>query len=328
MFRFILSLVLLATSAASCSKDDDGPEAPDSPEIHTGSLYYSSANALIRYDFDNREETIIFDGGDHYSIAVGKGKFAWYKNDFYERTTRVQIHDLNAPDGFEALEVQAILESTPEFAVNEDLLGALARSSDAPDTRTDLLLFDYQGGIIGRIPHVKDFAFCPNGKDLLISAEALNEKGEALGYALALIKNYRGADQESYTIAEFAGYSQLPTDIAVSPGSTHAVYTHSDHLYTTTLEEAAVPLQVTQSRFRELDACWSPDGEYLLFTANAEGDFTTDCGELRIVPARPGSPVTVPENAWDNAPADPMQPVNGDDKVIHSCGSESIIWVQ
>src|SRR5690606_24618445 len=109
--------------------------------------------------------------------------------------------------------------------------------------------------------------------------------------------------------------------------SAHAAYTYRDHLYTSALQEGSVSLQVTTSRFTELDAAWSPDGKFLVFTASAEGDFSTGCGELRIVTAHPASPVEVPENAWDNAPADPMQPVNSDGKVIHSCDSESIYWV-
>lgn len=324
MLRLLLPLFLLATSGVSCNKAENSLSGPG---IHTGTLYYSSADELIRYDFETQSESTVFDGGDSYTVDPDKGKFAWYENDFYAQTTLVHIHDLEKPSDFGSIEIPAILESAPEFAPDEDLLGALARSTDEQDHRKDLLLFNYHGQVIGRIPHVKDYAFSPNGKDLIISAEALNEKGEAAGSALAIIKNYRGADQHSLTIREFADYAQLPSDIAVSPNSSHVAYTHLDHLYTASLKEEAPPRQVTQSRFRELDASWSPDGDYLVFTASAEGDFSTDCGELRIVPAHPATPVPVPENAWNNAPADPMQPVNGNGKVIHSCGSESIYWV-
>lgn len=325
MNSFRLLTGLLVALALSCGKTHDPEEDPGSP-IREGALYYSSADELMRYDFKTRSETVVFAGGGRYTVSPGKGKFAWARNDFSEQTTKIQIHELGSPDEYQPVTVPAILESTPEFAPAGNLLGALGRSADKPDVRNDLLLIDYEGRITGRVPHVKDFAFSPDGKDLVISAEALDAGGGVAGYALAVVRNYRTPDQKSVTICEFTGYDQLPEDIAVSPNSSLAAYTFLDHLYVVQLKEEAVPRQVTESRFRELDPCWSPDGEYLVFTANAEGSFTTDCGEIRMAPSRPATPVPVPADGWDNTPSSPMQPVDRNGESIHSCGSESIFW--
>lgn len=174
---------------------------------------------------------------------------------------------------------------------------------------------------------MKDFSFTPNGQDVLTSAEALTGDGDPSGWALALVRDYRGDDQETVTIGEYADDDQLPSDLAVAASSTEAVYTHRDHLFTVTLEPSATPRQVTRSRFAEIDAAWSPDGEQLVFVATAEGDVDVGCGELRIVPAHPAAPVVVPEAAWDDAPADPGQPVDDEGKVIHACDAASLYWV-
>ncbi|QEC51601.1 hypothetical protein FRZ59_04045 [Anseongella ginsenosidimutans] len=322
MIMNIYLVLIAALLGVSCSKGEDPLPATG---IQAGSLYYSAADELMRFDFKTKQETLVFSGGSSYTISAAQEKFAWYKNDFAEQTTRVQVHDLEAPSGYESIIISATLESTPEFAPGEELLGALAESLDEPDLRKDLVLFNYHGAIIGRVPHVKDFSFSPNGKDLLISAEALNPGNEVEGYALALIKNYRSDDQQSITIREFPDYSQLPADISISPDASHVAYTHLDHLYTLELIEEAAPRQITASKFMEVDACWSPDGKYLGFIANVSG--TTDCGEIRIVLSQPAEPVPVPDEAWENAPADPLQPVDNNGKVIHSCGSERIYWV-
>lgn len=291
-------------------------------------MYYSSADALMRYEFGSRTETVVFEGGDSFTVSPAKGKFAWYDNDFFSSTTHVHVHELSSPADATTIEFAGILESSPELAPGHDLLGALARSSDSPDTRNDLVLFDEQGTVIGRIPHVKDFSFAPNGQDVLISAEAMDGDGDPSGWALALVRDYRSDDQQTVTIGEFAEYDELPTDLAVAPSSTEAVYTQGDHLFTVPLRSSATPRQVTRSRFTEVDAAWSPDGTQLVFVATADGDSDLGCGELRIVPAHPSEPVDVPGAAWDDAPADPGQPVDGEGKVIHACDARGLYWVR
>lgn len=305
-----------------------GSGAGTSPAEPAGSVYYSSADQLMRYDVAARTESVVFDGGDSFTLSPELDEFAWHENDFFTQTTRVHVHQLATPSQATTIELSAILESSPEFVPGADLFGALARSSDAPDTRTDFVLFDDRGQISGRIPHVKDFSFSPDGSDVLISAEALDDEGKAIGWALAVVQDFHGADQQTLTISEFTGWDDLPVDLAVAPSSTEAVFTHHDHLHTVALRESASPQQVTRSDFAEIDAAWSPDGGQLIFVATAEGAFDVGCGELRIAPAHPPAPVVVPDAAWDDAPADPSQPVGGDGKVIHACDSESMYWVR
>lgn len=311
-----------ATSGITTGAGSSGPS--DAP---TGTVYYSQADALMRYEFGSRTESVVFEGGDSFTVSVAQGKFAWAENNFFANTSRVHVHELATPSNVTTLELAVLLESAPEFAPGADQFGALARSTDSPDTRTDLLLFDEQGATIGRIPHVKDFSFSPDGQDVLVSAEALDGDGTAIGWALAVVEDVHGGDQRTVTIAEFSDYGQLPTDLAVAPNSTQAVFTHAEHLHIVALRESATPHQVTESRFNEVDAAWSPDGQQLIFVATGEGDFDLGCGELRIAPAHPAAPVPVPANAWDNAPADPTQPVDVQGKAIHACDSPSMYWV-
>gem|GEM_PF-1248441 len=315
--RAIFSLIILCIA---CGKSNDkSPHHSD----QTGFLYYSAADDLIRFDFSTRREISIFSEGNNYRIALDGQQFVWYKNDPWQKTTHIQVHRTQAPDDYFTITLPYLLESTPSFAPNEELLAALTASTDDPITRKDLLLFNYQGENIGRIPHVKDFAFAPNGKDLVIAAEAIN--GTNRGYALAVIKDYRSASsQQSITIHEFADYNLLPTDLAVAPNSSALAFTHSDHLYTVDLVAGATLKQITQSRFKEVDVNWSPNGEYLIFVANVTDNL--GCGEIRIIPSSPKEIIVVPDDGVDNAPADPLQPIDQNGKVIHSCGSENIFW--
>lgn len=205
---------------------------------------------------------------------------------------------------------------------------ALARAADGAVKRQDLVLFSTgNDNVTGRIPHVKAFAILPNGADLVISAEAFDASGESIGFALAVIKNFRSASgQENFTIREYPDYAQLPEDIAVSPNSEQVVFTHLDHLYTIGIQEDATPKQITQSRFREVDAAWSKDGQYIVFTANTP-DPSLDCGEIRIISAHPETPIPIPEDGVDNEPVDTLQPVDTKGKTINACGSESYIWL-
>lgn len=314
----ILILFLMPTG---CKKSDSSiPEK-------SGTLYYSSANELIKYDFQSKREISMFSGGDNYRISEDAKRFLWYKNNFTDGVTQVQIHNLQTPTDYQTITIPTIIEHTPRFAIGEtSLFAALARAEDDPIDRTDLIFFSFDNQINGRIPHVKSFAFLPNGKDLILSAEALNSQGESVGYALAILKNYQSqTDQQSIVIHEYPNYAQLPEGIAVSSNGQQVVFTQSDHLYTTTVQEDSTPKQITQSRFREIDAGWSPDGQSIVFTANVTG--IAECGEIRIIPANPANPIPIPEDGVNNKPADPLQPLDTNGEVIHACASESFIWL-
>ncbi|MFB5944802.1 TolB family protein [Albibacterium profundi] len=315
---FLMAFFLLASG---CKESD-----PNIPE-KSGTLYYSSANELIKYDFRSKQEVSLFSGGDNYRISEDAKRFLWYKNNFTDGITQVQVHNLQTPSEYQTITVPLVIEHTPQFVIGEtSLFAALARAEDEPINRTDLVFFNDNNQINGRIPHVKSFVFLPNGNDIILSAEALNAQGEPIGYALALLKNYQSeTDQQSIVIHEYPDYAQLPEGIAVSPNGRQIVFTQSDHLYTANTQENGTPKQLTQSRFREIDAAWSPDGQSIIFTANVSG--VAECGEIRIIPAHPNDPIPVPEDGVNNKPVDPLQPLDSDGEVIHACASESFIWL-
>jgi len=318
----IAALAIWSVVLGACGKSGDSEPKPN----QGGSLYYSEADALIRFDFDTGKENVLFSGGDNYRVWPKGQVFVWYKTDFSAGTTTCQIHQLVSPDQYRSISLPYILEATPRFAPEGGLLGVLARSPDRPDTRTDLLLLESDGTFIGRIPHVKDFAFSPNGKDLVVSAEALDADGNTTGYALGLVKNFSSAtSQQSITIKVFSAYDQLPVDLSFSSDGGRLAMIQADHIFTLSPKENASVTQVTTSRFREVDVNWSPDGRYLVFAGNTPG--VLDCGEIRIVSAQPEKPIEVPEDGYDNTPVDPLQPVDNNGKVIHSCGSASIVWI-
>lgn len=293
----------------------------------SGSLYYSSANALTKYDFQSKQEITLFSDGDNYRISENAKRFLWYKNNFTDGLAQIQIHDLQTPTEYQTVKIPVIIENTPHFAVGKaNLFAALARAADDPINRKDLVLFNSKNKINGRIPHVKNFAFLPNGEDLVLSAEALNAQGEPVGYALAILKNYESeVSQQSVIICQYPDYAQLPDEIAVSPNGRQIVFSQSDHLYIADIQENSNPKQITQSRFRETDGAWSPDGKSIIFTANVTG--IAECGEIRIVPAHPKSPIPIPEDGVNNVPVDPLQPLGLNGEVIHACGSETFIWL-
>jgi len=309
-----------------CSKKENEPS--NGGTIKQGTLYYSAADELIRYDFQSKQEINVFSDGDHYRISPDAKRFTWYKNDFVNGMTRIQIHNLSNPSEYHQVTLPYVLEQTPQFIPGtNNLYVALARAEDGAVKREDLILFgNDDNATTARIPHVKDFAVLPNGHDLVISAEALNTQGEAIGFALAVIKNFRSEnEQQSFIIHEYPDYAQLPTNIAVSPNDQQIVFTYSDHLYMVDIKEGTVPKQITQSRFRETNAAWSKDGKYIIFTGNVATQ--ADCGEIRIIPSHPQNPIPIPEDGVNNEPVDPLQPVDTKGKVIHACGSESFIWL-
>ncbi|HUH18425.1 hypothetical protein [Albibacterium sp.] len=314
-------VLILLFIAVGCKKTDSNIQEKN------GTLYYSSASALVQYNFQSKQEITLFSGGDNYRISENAKQFLWYKNDFTSGNTQIQVHNLQTPTEYQTIEIPVIIEHTPRFAIGKtDLFAALARAEDDPISRTDLIFFNTENQITGRIPHVKDFVFLPNGKDLVLSAEALNTQGESIGFALAILKNYQSEeDQQSIIIHEYPDYAQLPEGIAVSRNGQQVVFTQSDHLFTTTVQKDNTPKQITQSRFRETDAAWSPDGQSIIFTANITG--VAECGEIRIMPANPNEPIPVPEDGVNNKPVDPLQPLDSKGEVIHACASESFIWL-
>ncbi|PPL03522.1 PD40 domain-containing protein [Parapedobacter indicus] len=327
---FYLSLMAVLSSIANmgCSKRESHRPA-DNRAIKQGVLYYTAADELIRYDFQSKEEITLFSEGDHYRISPDAKQFIWYKNNFSDGTAHVQIHDLSTPSDYELVTIPSTLERTPQFIPGtSNFYAALVRAADGTIKREDLMLFNSDNNqIVGRIPHVKDFAVLPNGHDLVISAEVLDAQGEANGFALAVIKNFQSENgQESMLIHQYPDYTQLPTDISVSSNGQQIVFTHLDHLYTVYIQEHATPKQITQSRFREVDAAWSKDGKYIIFTGNTP-DPSLDCGEIRIIPANPQNPILIPEDRANNEPVDPLQPIDTKEKSIHACGSEPYVWI-
>src|SRR3546814_20754660 len=135
------------------------------------------------------------------------------------------------------------------------------------------------GKSLAMVPHVKDFAFSPDGNDLIIAAEALDAQGHPAGYAVAKIINFAVEGQAvSKIIRTFADYSMLPVDLAVSPDGSTVAYTFDDHIYTLPLAEGAEHNQVTDSRFNEWDAGWSHAGDYLVLGFSAQAA-TNACRE-------------------------------------------------
>lgn len=312
----------------ACSKKGDRPSDHGGP-IKQGVLYYSAAEELIRYDFQSKRQATLFSDGDHYRVSPDAKRFIWYKNNFSNGTTLVQVHNLSNPDEYEPITLSYILDQTPRFIPGSDhQYAALARADDGAAKRQDLIVFSSDNSsAAGRIPHAKAFAVLPNGNDLAISAEAFDASGASIGFALAVVRNFRSAGgQESFTIREYPDYAQLPEDISASPDGRQLVFTHLDHLYTVSVQQDALPRQITQSRFGEADAAWSKDGKYIVFTANTSGP-SYDCGEIRIIPAHPQNPIPIPEDGVNNEPVDDLQPVDVKGKSINACGSESHLWL-
>lgn len=321
---FASTLIMFSTA---CNNDDDS-QVNNGNDNRQGTLYYSAAGELIRYNFQTKQEINLFSEGDQYWVSSDQKRFVWYKNNFYDGTTQVQIHNLTNPTEYQAITLPYILDQTPRTIPGSDQqYTALARAEDGAVERQDLVVFNSDNpNSSGRIPHVKAFSITPGGNDIVIAVEALDEAGSAMGFALAVVKNFRSVEgQSSFIIHEYPNYNQLPTDISISPNGQELVFTQMDHLYTVNIQPEATPKQITTSRFREADAAWSKDGKHIVFTANITGT-TDDCGEIRIIPAHPKEIISVPQDGSDNEPVDELQPVDNSGKTIHSCGSEPIFW--
>src|SRR3546814_8757090 len=97
----------------ACSKNEDSP--PDNGgAFKQGTLYYSAADQLTCYDFQSKSEVIVFSDGDHYRVSLDARRFMWYKNDFSNVTTLVQVHDLSNPEDYEPVTIPYIVERSEE----------------------------------------------------------------------------------------------------------------------------------------------------------------------------------------------------------------------
>src|SRR3546814_10684100 len=111
----------------ACSKNEDSPPDNGGP-FKQGTLYYSAADQLTRYDFQSKSEVIVFSGADHYRVSPDARRFMWYKNDFINGTTLDQVHDLSNPEDDEPVTFPYIVKQTPRFIPGSDnQYAALAR---------------------------------------------------------------------------------------------------------------------------------------------------------------------------------------------------------
>src|SRR5690606_16503071 len=147
---------------------EDSPSNNEDP-IKQGTLYYTAADQLMRYDFKSKSIVSLFSDGDHYQVSPDASRFLWYKNNFSNGTTLIQVHSLSNPSEYEPVTLPYILEQTPRFIPgSHNQYVALARAADGAVNRQDVVLFSTDNNsVIGRMPHVKDFAILPNGTDLV-----------------------------------------------------------------------------------------------------------------------------------------------------------------
>src|SRR3546814_11362952 len=80
--------LMFLTLNMACSKNEDSPPDNGGP-FKQGTLYYSAADQLTRYDFQSKSEVIVFSDGDHYRVSPDARRFMWYKNDFRDRKSVV-----------------------------------------------------------------------------------------------------------------------------------------------------------------------------------------------------------------------------------------------
>src|SRR3546814_12149720 len=116
----------------------------------------------------------------------------WYKNDFSNGTTLVQVHDLSNPEDYEPVTLPYIVEQTPRFIPGSDnQYAALARAEDDAIKRQNLILFSSnKNSFTGRIPNVKPFAVLTYGPDMVIFAEDLGTTGKPICFDLAVNKKF------------------------------------------------------------------------------------------------------------------------------------------
>ena len=308
----------------SCSKDGNQPDAGTALK---GKLIYPVTNELVVYSFADQTERKVFVDGYGYNVSADGKEFLWYDYSPFDDESTIQIHPFTDIQAYTTLTIPYAVEAAPQFVPGSETIGALVQSADDPLIRNDFHLLDRSGNRIALVRHVKDFAFTPDGQGLVMTAEALNSSGDVTGYALVKIDDF--AVEGSFTptiIRSFPDYNLLPEDLAVSPDGSRVVYTYNAHLYTIPLTVNAEHRQITNSRFAEVDAGWSPDGEYIVFGMNASAG-VTDCSDIRIVPSNPPSPITL-EPSGDE-PVDPLQPTRkeGPVKTLHCCAVRTIHWL-
>jgi len=292
-----------------------------------GQLIYPVTNELAVYSFDDKTERKVFVDGYGYNVSADGTEFLWYDYSPFDGKSIIQIHQFADIEMYTSITVPYAVEEAPQFVPASEMIGVLVQSPNAPFIRNDFHLFDRSGNRIALVRHVKDFAFTPDGQGLVITAEALNSAGDVTGYALVKIDDF--AVEDSFTptvIRSFPDYSLLPYDLAVSPDGSQVVYTYNAHLYTIPLTDGAEHKQITNSRFGEVNAGWSPDGKYIVFGMSASAG-TTDCGDIRIVPSNPPAPITLEPSS--DEPVDPLQPARKDGpvKTLHCCVARTILWL-
>lgn len=300
MYRIFLFSLLLGVFFASCdsSTDANGTECEENPahldcnpefsEL-TGTLYYGSGSkTLMSYVFETQTETslykIVESGAYSFMVFPEGDKFAWPDQYNTGQGTWLQIHDLSNPGSYEeVLLTSANLRhtySSIELAPAGEVIGALEPAEES--SRNNLILFDTEGNYLFGYPFVKDFAFAPNGTDLVLSME-VRDGGTVAGYAVGVIRNYRSEAPEAYVVKQFADYGQLPEGLSVSPNSSTLAYAYEKHIYTVSLQEGTGHHQITTSGSREWNVRWSPDGNYLAFMYRASGT-SDNMGRVVIVP--------------------------------------------
>lgn len=321
-----MSLIMFIAFAfsMSCTKDDNRGDTGQPPSMK-GILVYPSADELMVYSFADKTERKVFSEGYGYNVSADGSMFLWFDYDAFESESAVHIHRFDDVESSDSFTAPYAIEKNPDFRPGSESLGMLVKSTDEPLLRTDFHLLDRTGKSLAMVPHVKDFAFSPDGDDLIIAAEALDAQGNPAGYAIATISDFAVEGQAvSKIIRTFADYSTVPVDLAVSPDGNTIAYTFNNHIYTLLLAEGAEHKQVTDSRFNEWDTGWSPDGKYLVLGFSDQAA-TNDCSELRIVPADPPSPVQLVPG-YNNEPVDDLQPTAAGGKVIHGCAIAGIKW--
>ncbi|MGV3764096.1 MAG: TolB family protein [Parapedobacter sp.] len=320
-----MSLILFIAFAffMSCTKDDNRGNTGQDPSMK-GTLVYPSADELMVYSFADKIERTVFSAGYGYNVSADGSMFLWFDYNAFESESTIHIHRFDDVESSDSFTAPYAIEKTPDFRPGSESLGVLVKSADEPLLRTDFHLMDRAGKSLAMVPHVKDFAFSPDGDDLIIAAEALDAQGNPAGYAIAKISDFAVEGQAvSNVIRTFADYSTVPVDLAISPDGATIAYTFNNHIYTLLLTKGAEHKQVTDSRFNEWDAGWSPDGKYLVLGFSDQAT-TNDCSELRIVPADPSSPIQLVPG-YDDEPVDDLQPTAGG-KAIHGCAVAGIKW--
>ena len=322
--KILLIFLIFPNISCSDDKDDIGRDS-----TFDGTLIFSSTSDLMIYGFKNKTLNNAFTSQGYYSISHDGSQFVWMDVAFGAGQTKVHIHNLSNVYESETATVSYVLEETPKLLPHSTNFGGLVKSEEQPSVRNDFVLWSREGKVIGRIQRVHDFAFSPNGKDIVLSAETTDANGNPTGYSVVLIKGFLQPSMENTVIIrQFAAYNELPDELAISPDGTRLVYRYRDHLYTVTLEANAAHKQITTSRFREMYPGWSPDGSHIVFVFS-DTNGISNCGEIRIVPSSPTKPIEqLPRPDIGNNPIDDLQPTSSDGKVIISCGSAGISWIR